>query len=109
MGRERRGEPRYVVEGLHAAIDGAERVILDISPSSVRLHRLAGDVEQPEVALQLWSDPGFPEIDAACRARFIRSSPCELVYGFALATAAWPEALPAFDSFKELHVGELED
>jgi hypothetical protein len=108
MGRERRGEPRYVVDGLNAEVDGAQRMILDIAPSSVRLFRDAGDEPAPTVALRLWSAPGFPKVDSVCAAHLIRSTRHELVYGFTLPLPAWPALLPKFDSFKDLHVAGLE-
>lgn len=108
MGRERRGEPRYVVEGLRAAVDGVECVILDIALSSVRLFRQEGGAAAPEVELRLWGEPGFAELDVRCRAILVRSARYELVYRFEVATPAWPASLPLFDTFKDFHVAGLE-
>ncbi len=110
MTRERRGEARYVVDGLRVAVDDVEHPILDVALTSVRLMRPAGtQPPQAEVDLHLWSDDGFPALDAHGRGTLVRLSPVELVYQFQMPDERWPALLPQFDTFKDLRIPGLED
>ncbi len=110
MARERRGAPRYIVDGLNITVDGAVYTILDIAATSVRVLRQPG-VEPASVCvrLRLWNDPDQPRVDFGCAGFLIRETPSDLVYGFQAPDIEWPWLLPAFDTFKDHRLAVLED
>ena len=110
MGRERRGAPRYVVDGLRVSLDGVEHAILDLAVSSVRvLRQPVWPSPPPNVVIGVWSEAEFVPVDFRCSGFLMRRAANELVYGFDVVDADWPSKLPLFDTFKDCRVPELED
>ncbi len=106
---ERRREPRYVVDGLRAELDGQPSEILDISASALRLLRSpAGGQCAAEVRLRLSAEAGFPAVDLRSHATLIRFTPDAMVYAYRAEIAEWPFLLKAFDTFQDLSLPALE-
>lgn len=110
MQHERRGQQRYVVDGLVVDIDGVPREILDISASAVRIWRgPSSDLSADHPTLRFRSEPGFPEVDFVCGGALVRMAPDAIVYQYEARVALWSELLAAFDSFQDLSLPALED
>lgn len=110
MQHERRGEQRYVVDGLVVDINGAPREILDISVSGVRIWRAPSyGICADRTTLRFRSEPGFPDVDFACDGTLVRIAPDAAVYRYQTHFALWGELLAAFDSFQDLSLPSLED
>ena len=110
MAGERRGEPRFIVEGLGVTLDGIEHEILDVALSSVRVLRSRHLAVAPEaVRLRFTSEPSYPALDVAGTGRFLRETRHELVYALTVTDPRWAGCLHLFDSFKDFRVPDLED
>jgi hypothetical protein len=110
MAGERRGEPRFIVEGLGVTLDGREHEILDVALTSVRVLRSRHLAVAPEaVRLRFSSEPSYPQLDVACTGHFVREAKHELVYAFTMTDPRWAERLHLYDSFKDFRVPDLED
>lgn len=105
---ERRGERRYVVEGLHAALDGITVEILDVAPTAIHVWWVANRPLPQWPSLTLWSEPGRPRIRTTVPARLVRASGREAVYAYPAPRAEWPRVLAQFDTFAEFAVPALE-
>ncbi|TVQ28978.1 MAG: hypothetical protein EA356_17835 [Geminicoccaceae bacterium] len=106
MVEDRRREQRYVVDGLNVMLDGRPCAVLDVSSTHLRLVRTT---TRPEVHLRFQSDPELPHVDFQCTGRLARSGACDAVYAYAAPSRNWPSMLARFDSFRNVHIADLED
>lgn len=108
MVAERRLNPRYVVDGLRAELDGTPHEILDISVDAVRV--LTRSPAPAAVRLRLVSeDDDGRALDVAVPARLQRATALEAVFRYGAPVADWPRRLAGFDTFADLSVPEWED
>ncbi|MFW5680611.1 MAG: hypothetical protein ACOCYE_06780 [Pseudomonadota bacterium] len=109
MTAERRRTQRYVVEGLDVRVDGTQRPVLDMSSDHIRLLCCGRDhAPPPSITLDVSSQEGFPALRFRCAATLVRTTLREAVYAYHAPLADWPYRLPAFDTFKDFHLADLE-
>jgi hypothetical protein len=110
MVAERRLNPRYVVDGLRAELDGTPHEILDISVDAVRVLSRSSASAPAAVRLRLVSeDDDGRALDVVVPARLQRATALEAVFRYAAPLADWPRRLAGFDTFADLSVPEWED
>lgn len=105
MYAERRREPRYVVIGMEATIDGVACTIIDISRTGVRLLRpsmMAGQPAAAELSITLPTGRRrLKHTTYVVPARLVRSTPLELVYHYTPPRPHWSAMLRLLDTFAQ--------
>ncbi|MEO1089581.1 MAG: hypothetical protein AAFX81_03030 [Pseudomonadota bacterium] len=107
--RERRQYPRYVVEGLDVFVDGMSVHTLDVSAVAVRIVAPDRTPARRSVRLRFESHPDMPALTADVDGQLLRATQLEAVYAYVAPAADWGERLADYDTFRQLHIAELED
>jgi hypothetical protein len=105
---ERRNEPRYVVEGLDATLDGVPLEILDLSATAIRVWWEHG-APPATGTLRFTSAAGRPKVRTETSATLDHVRGCDAIYRYTMARRDWPRVLGTFDTFADLHVDAWED
>jgi hypothetical protein len=98
---DRRREPRYVVTGCSARLDGEACSVLDVSPSAVRLVRPASFAPSTEThTLMFEIEPGVCRLRVDVPAWIVRTTDVTVVLGYRKPFEGWHELLKSLDTFK---------
>jgi hypothetical protein len=109
MADERRKEPRHVVIGIGATLNGTPSAIVDISRSGVRLVRPA-DFAADDIAVIEFSveEPGRSKPRSfRVEARLVRATAIDVSYIYAPPLRRWEAMLRAHDTFAQTALTKL--
>jgi hypothetical protein len=110
MRADRRKEPRYVVIGMQATLQGRPCTIVDISRTGVRLLRPAGelpDQDRADIVFALPPGRRLRERSFAVEGRLLRSTALELVYVYQPPRPHWGMVLRCLDTFAQTELVPL--
>jgi hypothetical protein len=107
---ERRKEPRHVVVGIDATLNGATCAIIDISRTGVRLLRppVFESTEQPVVIDFTLLRTGRSRARAfRVEGRLVRATAIDVTYAYAPPIPQWESLLRARDTFMQTALSRL--
>ena len=118
MSADRRKEPRHVVVGIEATLNGAPSAIVDISKSGVRLLRPEGcslaassgadfDKDPVEIVFTLAGRGASSGRSYHVRGEIVRSTPGEIVCRYEPPIPRWEAVLRSFDTFAQTKLVRL--
>lgn len=107
--RERRGEQRYVVDGLNLFVDGKKVDIVDVSPLATRVFLGNDEAPRDPVRLYFQSSREGLAFDAATDGWLVRQDEIYTVLGYRAPLENWPDRLKQFDTFRDVGIDVFDD